>query len=285
MSSFNIPILFVIFNRPDLTKITFERIKELKPKKLYVAADGPRLGKIGDIDLCNQTRALVEKIDWPCEIKKQFSDANLGCGRAVSSAINWFFEAEEMGIIIEDDIVPDASFFNYCAELLTYYKDDESVMQINGCNFQQGAIRGDGSYYFSAFPHVWGWATWRRAWKYYDFNLSDLNYFYNLNKLKYYFSDKKVINSWHEIFFKMNQKKIDTWDYQWNYAIWNNKGKVLTPNVNLISNSGFGVNATHTQDSNSKFANLKTTPIHSIIHPTHTSIDIDADIFTYNYCN
>jgi hypothetical protein len=168
---------------------------------------------------------------------------------------------------------------------LEYYRHDESVMHINGCNFQQGIARSNGSYYFSAFPHVWGWAGWRRAWSHYDFNLSDLNYFYNLKKLQHYFKKRKIVNSWYEIFFKMNRKWLDTWDYQWNYAIWNNKGKVITPNVNLISNIGFGAAATHTFEADSKFANRPVQSIGPIYHPQDVAINTEADLFTFDYCN
>lgn len=282
---FNTPILFLIFNRPDVTKIVFERIKQLKPAKLFIAADGPRAERINEYELCMQTRALVDNIDWPCEIKKLYRETNLGCGRAVSGAIHWFFNEVEEGIIIEDDILADTSFFYYCEELLAYYRNVPEIMQINGCNFQQGVQRGDGSYYFSAFPHVWGWATWRRAWKTYDFNLSDVNYFYNLDKLSHYFRDKKMLANWYEIFFKMNQKLIDTWDYQWNYAIWSNKGKVITPNENLISNIGFGPDATHTLEANSRYSNLPVTSLKTIIHPKETNIKEPADLFTFNCFN
>jgi hypothetical protein len=284
MSLLQTPILFIIFNRPDTTRTVFEAIRKAKPAKLYVAADGARANKAGEAQLCEETRAIINSVDWPCEVKKLYRDTNLGCGKGVSGAISWLFEQEETGIILEDDVLPDPSFFNYCSELLHIYSDNQSIMHINGCNFQQGVQRGNGSYYFSAFPHVWGWATWRRAWKMYDFNLSDMNYFYNLNKLRYYFKDKKAIDSWHAIFFKMNRKFIDTWDYQWNYAIWNNKGRVITPNVNMIKNIGFGENATHTLDANSRFSGLDTLSIGPLVYPSTTAIDEDADLHTQNYC-
>jgi hypothetical protein len=283
MNTFNTPILFIIFNRPNVTKRVFERIRAIKPSRLYVAADGPREFKNGEYELCQEARSIVNAVDWPCEVKKLYRQNNLGCGKAVSDAISWFFMQEEMGIILEDDVQPDLSFFAYCAELLERFKDDKKVMHINGCNFQNGIKRGNGSYYFSAFPHVWGWAGWRRAWSHYDFNLSDLNFFYNQKKMQYYFSDKTLINSWHEIFFKMNRKWLDTWDYQWNYAIWNNQGKVISPNVNLISNIGFGADATHTIDTDSRYADLGTASLPIIEHPETVTIDKEADSYTYNY--
>ncbi|PBQ33850.1 nucleotide-diphospho-sugar transferase [Sphingobacteriaceae bacterium] len=280
---FSTPILFIIFNRPDHTEKVIENFRRVKPARVYVAADGPREGNAKDKELCERTRSLIDTIDWPCEVKKLYRTANLGCGKAVSQAISWFFDNEEMGIVLEDDILPDLSFYSYCADLLDRYKNDEQIMHINGCNFQQGVVRGEGSYYFSAFPHVWGWAGWRRAWKKYEFNLSDINYFYNLDKLNYYFNNKKAKASWYEIFFKMNQKMIDTWDYQWNYAIWKNQGKVITPNVNLISNIGFGANATHTFDSDNKFSNLATSFLKITTHPKERRIDSEADKFTIEY--
>ncbi len=278
---FNTPVLFIIFNRPEVTQVTFEKLRQLRPSKLYVAADGPRKEKQEEEELCRKTRNIIDTINWPCDVKKLYRENNLGCGKGVSGAIDWFFEEEEMGIILEDDILADDSFFEYCSALLERYKDDASVMHINGCNFQHGNKRGDGSYYFSAFPHVWGWASWRRAWRVYNFNLSDLNYFYNLNKLSYYFKSKKITDHWQEIFFKMNRKWLDTWDYQWNYSIWNHKGKVITPNVNLISNIGFGTNATHTLDRNSPFSALETRAIGTLVHPQSTLINTEADIFTF----
>jgi hypothetical protein len=280
----NTPILFLIFNRPQPTQRVFERIREMKPAKLYVAADGPRNGRPEEAGICEQTRKIIDGVDWPCEVKTLFRSENLGCGRAVSSAVSWFFSEVERGIILEDDILPHPDFFPYCELMLEKYKDRQDVMHINGCNFQEGKLRGDGSYYFSGFPHVWGWASWRRAWKHYDFNLSDLNYFYNLKKIKKYIKEPASINRWYEIFFKMNRKLIDTWDYQWNYAVWNEGGRVITPNVNLIENIGFGAGATHTTETESKFAQMKTFALPVVVDPSEVSINQAADQQTMLYC-
>lgn len=280
----NTPILLVIFNRADVTAKVMQRIREVQPFKLYIAADGPRDGKEGEAERCKQTREVAEQVDWPCEVKKLYRSQNLGCGKAVSEAVTWFFSHEEMGIILEDDILAHPSFFEYASKMLFDYKDRPEVMHINGCNFQQGVVRGDGSYYFSAFPHVWGWAGWRRAWQRYDFHLGELNYFYWSGKIKQYFPEENIQNKWHEIFFRMNRKQIDTWDYQWNYSIWNWGGKVITPNVNLISNIGFGEGATHTTETESKFANVPSSAIENIIAPSSRSINHAADLHTFNYC-
>jgi hypothetical protein len=205
-----------------------------------------------------------------------YREKNLGCGRAVSSAISWFFEQEEEGIILEDDCLPDPSFFEYCRILLDHYRHNEKVMHIGGCNFQFGKKYGEASYYYSAIPHVWGWASWRRAWKHYDFNLSDLNFFLNRKVIEKYVGKGKIHDFWMEIFCKMNQKRIDTWDYQWQYAIWNNNGVAIIPQVNLIKNIGFGSDATHTTQEH-PFADQPTGRVNDIKHPSEVVINTEAD--------
>ena len=166
---FDVPILFLVYNRPDTTATVFEEIRKQKPKQLFVAADGPRTDMPGDAEKCKNTRELVMNgIDWECETKTLFRDNNLGCGLAVSNAITWFFKNVEEGIILEDGTLPDQSFFTYCKVLLEKYRYDDKLKMISGNNFQQGKWRGDGSYYFSAYSHIWGWASWRRTWKEYD---------------------------------------------------------------------------------------------------------------------
>jgi hypothetical protein len=270
------PILFIIFNRPDVTEEVFNVIKKHQPKQLFIAADGPRSGSLEDLELCKETRSVINKIDWPCELKTLFRDQNLGCGLAVSSSISWFFEHVEEGIILEDDCLPNDSFFTFCEILLEKYRNTDNVMHIGGSNFQFGTKYSNSSYYFSAIPHVWGWASWRRAWKLYDYNLSDLNIFLNKNKISNYISDKKTYNFWFEIFCKMNQKKIDTWDYQWQYAIWNNNGLSIIPSENLIKNIGFGINATHTKEQH-EFSKMPTQEIHQIVFNNDIKINREAD--------
>lgn len=167
----NCPVLFLIFNRPDTTRKVFAEIRRAKPARLYIAADGPRKERTTDIALCEQTRDIINEIDWPCQSYTLYRKENLGCKLAVSSAINWFFEREESGIILEDDCLPHPTFFKFCEIMLERYKDDTRVMHIGGSNFQEGMIRGDGDYYYSKWTPVWGWASWRRAWKNYDVNM------------------------------------------------------------------------------------------------------------------
>ena len=170
-SSVHTAVLFLVFNRPETTKQVFEAIRQAKPPRLYVAADGAREGKPGESERVEQVRQIATEVDWPCEVKTLFRDKNLGCKQAVSSAIDWFFDNEEQGIILEDDCLPHPDFFTFCETLLKRYATDERVWVITGDNFQDGQKRGDGSYYFSRYNHVWGWASWRRAWSKRDMSI------------------------------------------------------------------------------------------------------------------
>jgi hypothetical protein len=279
------PVLFIIFNRPDTTETVFDAIRKAAPLKLYIAADGPRKNREGEAERCSATRAIVKNIDWPCEVKTLFRDSNLGCKNAVSSAIDWFFENEEQGIILEDDCLPDPSFFTFCAELLQYYRQDERIMHIGGVNFQQGQVRGKASYYYSKYTHIWGWATWRRAWKYYDVNLTLYPQLIETNALNNMLSDKKEIGYWDKIFSMMAAGKIDTWDYQWTFAVWSQSGLSIVPNANLVSNIGFGNEATHTMNSSHSFANMPTGSVNHVTHPQFMLVDKEADAFTRKQIN
>ena len=275
---FQTPILFLIFNRPDSTKLVFESIRSIKPAKLYIAADGARKHKVGEDLLCKDTRSIIDLIDWECEIKTLFRNENLGCKIAVSSAIDWFFENEEQGIILEDDCLPNESFYIYCETLLNYYASDERIMHISGNNFQDGNVRGNGSYYFSNYNHIWGWATWKRAWKAYNVDLSFLTETEIETLIEKQFDTKKERLFWNNIFKKVINKTIGTWDYQWTYAVWKNNGLSILPNKNMIANIGFNNNGTHTSGVDILgLSNMKTFSISNIKHPTKIEINKKAD--------
>jgi hypothetical protein len=281
---FQTPILFLIFNRPDTTKQVFDSIKKVKPKKLYIAADGPRISQLGESDLCEQTRNIVRHIDWDCEINMLFRSENLGCKIAVSSAIDWFFDNEEQGIVLEDDCLPHQDFFMFCEEMLDYYKDDQQVMHIGGANFQKGKIRGDGSYYFSNYNHIWGWASWRRAWEKYDVNILSYSEIEAEKIVNERFNSKNEQEYWHKIFSNLKKGIIKTWDYQWTYSIWKNNGYSILPNVNLISNIGIGEIATHTNGKDILgLGNIKTKPLGRIVHPSKKEINTLADLFGFKH--
>ena len=280
--AFDVPILFLVFNRPGTTKKVFERIKEIRPSKLFIAADGPREGKEGEEEKTETVRRLIlDGIDWPCEVKTLFRFHNLGCGNAVSTAITWFFDNVEEGIILEDDTFPDPSFFNFCKILLEKYRHDNKIKVIGGNNFQNGKWRGDGSYYFSAYSHIWGWASWKRVWKEYDFKLSGLNNESIDAVLEYYFKKKVVIEYWKKVFLQFKTVPVDTWDYQLAFSIWKNKGFSILPNKNLVTNIGFGESSTHTTNPNDKTSNMPVDSIIDIDHPAKVEINTKADLYFF----
>lgn len=278
-SRFDTPVLFLIFNRPDPSFKVFEEIRKLKPARLYIAADGPRVSKVGEPEKCERAREVLKSIDWNCDVKTLFREKNLGCKMAVSSAITWFFENEEQGIILEDDCVPDQSFFMFCRELLERYKTNTKIMHIGGNNFNPDGSDSF-SYYFSNYNHIWGWATWRRAWASYNVGLQDFPAFLAEGRIRRIFGTRLVKYSWLYKFWKVYRNKIDTWDYQWTYAIWNNNGISITPARNLVSNIGFDADGTHTKSFNEKVAEIPAQRIMEIVHPRTIEVDHMRDKMT-----
>ncbi len=245
-------VLFLIFSRPDTTARVFEAIRAAKPKRLFVAADGPRPDRPGEADACEQARAIVKKVDWECDLNTLFRDKNLGCRAAVSSAISWFFDHVEEGIILEDDCLPDESFFPYCRKLLERYRHDGRVMHITGHNSQFGRTVGTGSYYFSQVCHIWGWASWRRVWKQYDPDMKDFPEFLAQKGFDNVYQYRDMRKYYSVMFERVYQNKLNTWDHQLSYAIVKNNGLCIIPNVNLVENIGFA-SGTHTAYDNFSF--------------------------------
>lgn len=257
MKMFETPILLIIFNRPDTTKLVLEQIRSIRPKQLFIAADGPRAHKDGEFEICRQTRELVlESIDWDCEVKTLFREQNLGCGIAVSSAITWFFEHVEMGIILEDDVIPEMSFFHFCQELLEKYRYDNKIWHISGNNFID--VGNQASFFVSNFPFIWGWATWRRAWKGYHYELFNDSKSTIQKVVDQTLYNTQMKKHWMTIFSKLrNEHSSFTWDYQWFYTLWKHEGYAIMPARNLVKNIGFGENATHTLDPDHNLANIQ----------------------------
>jgi len=275
------PVLFIIFNRPDTTAKVFEAIRQARPPRLYIAADGHRATKQGEAQLCEETRRIVEAVDWPCEVQTLFRAENLGCKMAVSGAITWFFDHEEQGVILEDDCLPEPTFFDYCDELLDRYKDDPRVMCISGDNFLPADVRRGltDSYYYSAFVHIWGWASWRRAWKGYDVTMSKWSPKLGEQLLGKVFPDNAPLRRiWTNTFTKTAAGEIGTWDYQWVFHCWMAGGLSCMPAHNLISNIGFDERATHTTESGHDHANLPTQPLaFPLKHPATVARHQQAD--------
>jgi hypothetical protein len=280
MDKYNTPVLFLIFNRPDTTQRVFQKIREAQPPKLYVAADGPRDSRVGERERCNEVRRIATDIDWNCDVKTLFRDNNLGCRVAVSEAIDWFFDNEEMGIILEDDCLPDKTFFRYCEELLFKYRDEDSVMTISGNNFQP-CRRTERSYYFSRYMHCWGWAGWKKGWKHYDREMKSWPILKNQNFIEGLFRSKKARRYWNNIFDQVYEGNIDSWAYIWQYSIWVNNGLNILPETNLVTNIGFGTDGTHTKNFFADNSNMVTHPIElPLNHPDLMLINTRADRYT-----
>jgi hypothetical protein len=270
------PVTFIIFNRPDTTKIVFEEIRKAKPAKFLIIADGPRGNRAGEREKCEQTRAIVEKIDWECEVLRNYSDINMGCKNRVSSGLDWVFENVEESIILEDDCLPEPSFFRYCQELLERYRDDKRVMVISGDNMLFDKNNQEYSYYFTKYVHIWGWATWRRAWNMYDVKIKLWPEIKGKGLLEDTV-DKFNLIEWEKNFDRVYANQFDTWDHQWVLTIWIQSGLSIAPGKNLISNIGFCENATHTF-GDSIYANMKTEPMNfPLTHPPYMIKNLKND--------
>jgi hypothetical protein len=243
-------VAFFIFNRPDTTHRVFDEIRRARPSKLLVVADGPRADRLGEAEKCRATRSVVERVDWPCEVLTNFSEVNLGCKRRISSGLDWVFENVEQAIILEDDCLPHPTFFRYCEELLKRYADNPRIMVINGTNYHDGKAATADSYSFYRYPHVWGWATWRRAWKEYDVTMSRWPVMRAKSWLADNVADKEVVAFWTRYFDKVHAGEIDTWDYQLTFMCLASEGLCVVPGRNMISNIGFGADASRTKKKN-----------------------------------
>ncbi len=257
--SFQTPVLFLVFNRPDTTIQVFEKIREQKPKRLYIAADGARAGNVNDARKCTEVLEIVNGIDWDCEVKTLFRERNLGCKIAVSEAITWFFENEEMGIILEDDCLPDATFFPYCAELLHKYKDDEKIAGISGSNLLNYKPIDGASYFLSKYLVIWGWASWRRTWHAYDLEMKKWPEIKAGPLLKSISDGNPYFeNHWKQTLDIAYNGEINTWDYQFLFSYIIKNQFACIPAINMVSNIGFNEEATHTTNEEVMHSNLQT---------------------------
>ncbi|HHX78623.1 MAG TPA: nucleotide-diphospho-sugar transferase [Acholeplasmataceae bacterium] len=280
------PILVIIFNRPHLVQELFNEIKKQKPKELFVFCDGARKDKIGEKELLNKSKSIFNtQVDWECKLTTNYLEENKGAGRAISSAIKWFFENVEQGIIFEEDCFPHQDFFPYCEELLEKYKDDEKVMFIGGNNFQKTKVT-QYSYYFSSYPHIWGWATWRKALGDYSFDIDNISNEEIKPILRRYFNSWHEREFWYDKFLLVKKHTINSWDYQLTFNIWKKNGIAIIPAVNLVKNVGFSKDALHCKNYNDKNAKLILNNILPLIHPQKIEINKKADFYyfkKYNY--
>lgn len=276
------PVLLILFNRIDTAQKVFLSVREYHPEKLYIAADGPRLDKEGENEKCEWIREwVISHIDWECKVETLFRSDNLGCGKGPAAAISWFFFHEEEGIILEDDCVPHHDFFVFCELLLEYYRNNNRISIISGCNFDiNKQFSTTDSYFYSVFPYTWGWATWKRCWDEYDYHIPLWKRIKQRDLLHYIFKEKKYWLVWKRLFDSLNQKEAqDIWDYQFFFHCFRRKQLSIVPSVNLISNIGCGEMATHTTSSG-MMGDLKLEQMtFPIVHPNELIRNSEYDIF------
>ncbi len=245
--AFQTPVALFLFRRPDTTRRVFEIIASVRPAKLLLIADGPRPDKDGEAEACRQVRDIVAHVNWPCEVSTNFAESNLGCQDRLISGLNWVFSLVEEAIILEDDCLPDPTFFPFCQQLLERYREDSRVAAISGTNLVGEPPNVKDSYFFSQLGGNWGWATWRSEWERYDRHIADWPELRMQNMLVEVFDDPRTVAYWTRIFDTMYANDgPSAWDYQWLYAHLKNNALTIIPRANLVTNIGFGAGATHT---------------------------------------
>lgn len=280
------PVAFIIFNRPDTTQKVFDAIARVRPSKLLVISDGPRSHMAGETHLVDQSRKIVESVDWDCEVLKNYSETNLGCKKRLSTGIDWVFANVTEAIILEDDCLPHDQFFQFCTEMLERYRSEKAVGMIGGVNFQGDRASFNASYYFSKYVHIWGWATWRDRWeKSYDVDIKEWPEIKKSGVLKALLPAMGEYRFWSKIFDSVYEGKVDTWDYQWLFTNWRLNRINILPSVNLVSNIGFGrEDATHTREmshmGNLSIADLK----FPLAHPDVMLVNSSADKYSDFKC-
>jgi hypothetical protein len=278
-----IPILFVIFNRPAMALKSFQPVKQYKPDKLYIAADGARSNRAGEQELCQQTRdVILQEIDWECDIHTLFQEQNLGCGQGVYTAVNWFFSNEKQGVILEDDCVVSRSFFPYMEELLDRYKNDDRIGMIAGYNDVENEYQIENSYCFSKYAACWGWGSWARAWKNMDLQMSWRKHNEEdcLHNKGYY----KEYNRWKYQLKAIDNHYVSAWDWQWYFSLATRNQLSIFPKVRLVSNIGFGKDATHTTSKPKNLSGCQELNF-PLIHPCYILPDNTFDKTLYKRGN
>jgi hypothetical protein len=279
--SFDTPVVLLVFNRPNTTQRVFEVISQIKPKQLFIVADAPRANHPTDQENCTKVRSIVEQVTWSCEVHRNYADSNMGCRDRPVSGIDWAFQHVDKAIILEDDCLPNLSFFHFCHEVLDIYQYDERVMCVSGSNFQVNRESTEFSYYFSKYIHTWGWATWKRAWTFYDKEIKDLDYITKRGLLHDILANKSAVSYWKNILNSVIGRN-DVWDAQWVLSCWMQNGLCIIPKYNLVSNIGFGEGATHTFWKNI-FAELPTKEMEfPLTHPPFMVPNRKADQFIEN---
>lgn len=279
--AFEIPIAFCIYNRLEPTVQVFQAIRRMRPQRLLIVADGPRSGDSRDEQAVEQTRAVLQQIDWPCDVSIAAAETNLGCRQRIATGLDWAFSMTERLIILEDDCLPHESFFRFCRDLLEHYAEESQVMMVSGDRFVPEELT-PGKFYFSRWTHIWGWASWRRAWQSFDASLESWPEVRTQNRLADLATEAEA-ELWRPVFDRVHRGEIDTWDFSWQFSCWAQDGLVAIPPRNLVTNIGFGSEATHTHDANSKLANLPAYPLRTFEYPRNIERNLAADRWTHEH--
>ena len=247
---FNIPVVIVVFNRPDVTSKLLTCLEKIQPTELYVISDSARNHIENEAEKVRKVRSLVDNISWRCSVHRNYATENMGCMRRVSSGLDWVFSNVDCAIVLEDDCIPADDFFYFAAEMLDKYKDDKRVMSISGTRLYPEQASVGTSYTFSKYSICWGWATWSRAWNLYDGSLEGYKTIKDSDYLNFYLNSYRASIYWKFILDKVYLGKINSWAYRWMFSHWVNNGLSIVPSKNLVTNIGVGSDATHTQDEN-----------------------------------
>lgn len=273
----DIPVVLIIFNRPNLVRQQIDRLRQIAPSQLYVVADGPREDRQDEKEKCLEARQAIDKVDWECSITRDYSDKNMGCASRIVSGLDAVFSKYERAIILEDDCFAEPAFFDFCKELLDKYSNTEQVMQVCGTNLVKDNHSPNASYRFSRHVVCWGWATWARAWKSNDLEMTLADDKIH-SVLKRNLNNDIAVSHWKWLISRVRKRELDAWDYPWQLSVWRDEGISILPNFNLVSNKGFGEDATHTKNPDAKLANINTENMSfPLVHPKDLSFDERMD--------
>ncbi len=279
-----VPVIYLVFNRPEVTRQSFAILRTLRPARLFVVADGPRPHIAGEAEKCRLTREIATAVDWPCQLRTDFSETNLGLKQRIASGITRAFEEVERAIVLEDDCLPDPTFFRFAAEMLEKYREDERIFCVSGDNFQGGRRRTEADYYFSLYPHCWGWATWRRAWRHFDPALAEWPRLRGQGWLRKLLGNRAAAAYWQSIFDGCADGRINSWAFPWTYSCWVNQGLTILPEVNLVRNIGFGQEGTNTTSADHSASALRAGALSfPLRHPSRVVRHRRADAFTQRH--
>jgi hypothetical protein len=275
------PVALLFFNRPEPLARVFERVRQARPEKLLLVADGPRASRPQEAEACERARAVAQAVDWPCEVLTNFSAENLGCKRRIASGLDWVFQQVEEAILLEDDCLPDLSFFRFAEEMLERYRGDERIMAISGSRYFASSLEPEASYYFSRYAHIWGWATWRRTWAHYDVNIAGWPQWKAQGGLRRRFPRLLEAWYWSLKLDRVYRGLVDTWDYQWSLAGWMRDGLCVIPAKNLVQNIGFDAAATHTLSASSSWMQAAESLDFPLRHPRQVAADHEVEARTW----